>query len=281
MASDLLLFCATRGVLGEGRCWLDEALAATPPDATAERVEALYNASLAASEHGDLPAAAARVKQARSLIERLTDPAARGLVDIADGYAALLSGEPDRARHLLEAAVDRCGDLTKQATGLVLLASAYDSLGDAEVALAVNQRVLELSEAHGESVIRSWALWSVGIEHWRKDNRKHAADALKRGLHLAEQLRDARMTASHLEVLAWIAADDGKPVPAAILMAAAETVGPPVGNYTSLLPNLPAFHQECYRRVHSMIDAPTFDAAREKGRSMSFADAVVYACSLG
>ena len=71
---------------------------------------------------------------------------------IADGFDSLLSGQPERACERLEAAVDRCADLTTRAMALALLGRAHELRGDADAALTWNRRVLELSEAHGESV---------------------------------------------------------------------------------------------------------------------------------
>ncbi|MEV0031581.1 protein kinase [Nocardia sp. NPDC050793] len=281
MASDLGMFSATRGLVGEGRRWLDRALAATPREPTFERVVALYNAGALACDQGDLQAAGAIVHQARELLERLTDPVASALVDIAEGFMALVGGDADRACRLVEPAVERCEDLAGRAAALVILGRAHQSRGDAEAALACNRRVLELSEAHGESVIRSWALWSVGIESLRRGDRERAAELLEQGLQLTHRLRDARAAASYLEVLAWKAAEDGKPTPAAVMMAAAETTSGAVGNYAFLFPDLTAFHQECDRRVRSAIDEQTYVVAREKGRSLSLGDAVAYALQEG
>jgi serine/threonine-protein kinase PknK len=281
MASDLGLFCATQGLHGEGRRWLDRALAATPPEATTERVETLYYASVLASGQRDLPAASTRAQEAQELVERLKDPAAHALVAVADGFAALLGGDPDRACKRLDAAADTCADLTTRAMALVLLARAHESRGDADAALACNQRVLEASEAHGESVFRSFALWSIGIESWRNGDRERAIELLKQGLQVAQQLRHVRTAASYLEVLAWIAAEDDKPVPAAVMMAGAETMGGAVGNYALLFPNLPAFHEESDQRVRNAIDTHAYEAARQKGRSLRFDDAVSYALREG
>jgi serine/threonine-protein kinase PknK len=281
MASDLGLYCATHGLMGEGRRWLDRALAATPSEATTERVEALYYASVLASSQRDLPAAAARAQRAQQMVERLTDPAAHARVAIADGFAALLGGDPDRACERLDAAVDGCVDLTTRAMAQLLLGQAHELRGDGDAALAWNQRVLELSESQGESVFRSWALWGIGIESWRNGDRERAAEALKPGLRLTHRLRDARTTASYLEVLAWIAAQDGKPVPAAVMLGAAETMGGAIGNYAFLFPNLAAFHQECDDQIRNSIDPQAFEAARQEGRSLRFDDAVAYALREG
>jgi non-specific serine/threonine protein kinase len=141
--------------------------------------------------------------------------------------------------------------------------------------------VLEASEAHGESVIRSFALWSIGIESWRNGDRERATELLKRGLQLARQLRDVRTAASCLEVLAWTAAAGDKPMHAAVLMASAETMGGAVGNYAFLFPNLPAFHEESAQRIRNAIDTQAHEAARQKGLSLRFEDAVSYALREG
>ena len=281
MASGLALLCAAHGLVGEGRRWLDRALAATAPTATIERVQTLYYASMLASTQGDVRAAVARVQEADALAQRLSDPAAHEFIAVADGFAALVGGDPDYANKRLDPVVDECADLTTQAMALALLARAHESRGDADAALACNQRVLELSNAHGESVFRSWALWSIGIERWRKGDRERATEMLKQGLQVAQQLRDARTAASYLEVLAWLAAEDDKPKRAAVMLSVAEGMGGTGGNYAFLFPDLPVFHEECNDRVRNAIGAKAYDAACEKGRSLRFDDAVSYALREG
>jgi non-specific serine/threonine protein kinase len=88
-----------------------------------------------------------------------------------------------------------------------------------------------------------------------------------------------RTTASYLEVLAWITAEDGRAVSAAVLLAAAHALGGAVGNYASLFPDLPVFHRECEERIRAAIDADARRAAWEQGRSLRIDDAVGYALS--
>lgn len=144
-------------------------------------------------------------------------------------------------------------------------------------ALACDERVLALTSSHGESVFQSMALWSTGIDSWRTGDHSRAAEMLKRGIQLAQQLKDVRTAASCLEVLAWIAAAEGKARRAAVMMAAADAIGRAVGNWTSVFPDLPAFHEECIRRVREAVDVEAYDAAAAEGSSMSVDDAVAYA----
>jgi non-specific serine/threonine protein kinase len=281
MAADLSPFWIAHGLVGEGRRWLDRALARTPPESTYERVEAIYYASVLASLQGDVQEAAARAREAQEaagqLVGQLADPPAHALVAIAEGFAAMLGGDPDRACRRLGEAVDACSNLTIRASAQLLLARAHEIRGDAAEALAWNEKVRALAELHGESVYRSWALLGIGLDSLLKSDREHAANVFKDGLRLAHQLDDRRTAATYIEALAWIAARDGKAARAVALMGAAETVGRAVGNYVFLFPNLPVFHDECDRRARDALDVQVYDAAREEGRSLRFDDAVAYA----
>jgi serine/threonine-protein kinase PknK len=64
-------------------------------------------------------------------------------------------------------------------------------------------------------------------------------------------------------------------------MAGAETMGGAVGNYAFLFSNLFVFHEECDHRVRNAIDTQAHEAARQKGRSLRFDDAVSYALREG
>jgi non-specific serine/threonine protein kinase len=256
-------------------------LARTPPEPTYERVEAIYYASVLASLQGDVQEAAARAREAQEVAEQLAgqlaDPAAHALVAIADGFAAMLGGDPDRACRRLDEAVDACGNLTILASAQLLLARAHEIRGDAAEALVWNEKVYALAESHGESVYRTWALLGIGLDSWLRGDRHHGANVFKQGLRLAQHLDDRATAATYLEALAWIAAEDGKPARAVALMGAAEAVGRTVGNYVFLFPNLPVFHDECDRRARDALDPEAYAAAREEGRSLGFDDAVAYA----
>jgi non-specific serine/threonine protein kinase len=277
MAAELSPFWISHGLVGEGRRWLDQALAGRPPEPTYERVEAIYYASVLASLQGDVQEAAARAREAQEVAEQLADPAAHVLASIADGFTAMLGGDPDRACRRLDEAVDACGNLTILATAQLLLARAHEIRGDAAEALAWSEKVHALAESHGESVYRTWALLGIGLDSWRRGDRHHAANVFRQGLRLAKHLDDRRTAAMYLEALAWIAAEDGRPARAVAMMGAAEKVGRTVGNYVFLFPNLSVFHDECDRRTRDALDPEAYEAAHEEGRSLGFDGAVTYA----
>ncbi|MDH6194373.1 serine/threonine-protein kinase PknK [Mycobacterium frederiksbergense] len=278
MLADLVLFSASQGYIGENSRALDRALTATPNVPTVERIRALYMAGMLAGAQNDAVAVAARAQEATSLADALPDRTpVCAYIDLLEGYAALLGGDGDRACERLAAAGETAVELTALGLSLALLARAQELRGDLAAGQAASQRLLELSESLGEKVFRTWALWNIGIECWRSADRDRAVEALKEGLELAAQLRDLRTVASNLEVLAWIAADLGKPEVAAVLMAAAESVAGAPGNYAELFPDLPVYHTECDERVRVAIGDEAYAAARDKGRSLRFDAAVAYA----
>lgn len=151
---------------------------------------------------GDVQEAAARAREAQQVADRptgqLADPRGHALVAIAEGFAAMLGGDGDRACRRLGEAVDACGDLTVRASALLLLARAHEMPGDVAEALAWNRKVCALAESYGESVYRTWALVGIGLETWLEGDREHAANVFKEGLRLAQRLDDRRTAATYL-----------------------------------------------------------------------------------
>lgn len=283
MLADLVPFSLSQGYPGENRRALDRALGATVDEPTVDRIKALYWAGVLAGAQNDASAVSVRAQEATRMAAALMEDrsadvtAVPARIALLDGIVALLGGEADQACARLAAAADGAAELTEFAMALSLLARAHELRGDVAAGLAASQRILELSESHGETVFRSWSLWNIGVECWRGGDSDRATQSLKHGLELTARLRDMRTAASNLEVLAWIAADRDKPEVAAELLAAAESIGGATGNYAQLFPDLPVFHHVCEERIRSAIDERTYAEARARGRSLRMDDAVAYA----
>ena len=261
----------------EGRRWLDRALAQTPSEPTAERVRAIYGAAVLAELQGDLPTGSARVAEARALVEHMADPLVHGLVGIAEGLAALMAGDSQRASACLEDAFGKTDDPTLQAAAMLLLGWGLEFRGETTRALIWQEKALALSESHGESVYRGYALWSIGVGWWRHGDRDRAEQLLKECLRATHRVNDPRQSAASLEALAWIGGETRDPWRAVVLMAAAEALGRSVGSTAVVLPHLQVFHDECQRRAREALDAEEFEAAHLEGYSLSFDEAVAYA----
>jgi predicted ATPase len=276
-AAALVPFWTTRGLFSEGRRLLDRALLEAPPDHTTTRAKALYAATILAAVLGDMPAARARVTEARALAEELTDPSARAYVLIADGFTALLDGDLERSLIALEPAVQATSDLDALSVGLMNLGWAHELSGRPEQALPWYEKALALSVSHGESVYRTNALWSIGVAKWQLNEREGAADRLREGLQLARVTDDARVAAVCLEALAWIAMEDGDARYAVVLMGAAESMFRAVGTAMLRLPDLTDHHRSCEDLARKALGETEYDAARREGGSLTFGAAVDFA----
>jgi len=281
MASALQPFWVARGMLGEGRRWFDRALSREPRTPTVERARALYGATVLAELQGDPQVGTALAAQGRVLAEQISDPLVHSMVAYTEGWAAFMRNDFDRARTCLEAAIDTDRDHVLKASALILLGWTYEFNGDLAAALGWLQQVLALAESHGESVFRSYALRAIGITRWRLGEPDRATQALREGIRLSQLVNDPRNGAACLEALAWVAGDQHDPRRAVVLMAAAERVGHAIGTSAAVLPQLNVLHDECERRAREALAAEEFDAAREKGRSLRFGDAVAYALGEG
>ncbi|MGV9866672.1 protein kinase domain-containing protein [Rhodococcus koreensis] len=270
------------GRLSEGRTWIDRALA-HPSCSTApnqDRARALYAASSMAASQGDLSAATARAAELRTLAEQIDDPLIAALAAAAAGMTALVGGDPDRAVEHLDGAGEVLGayeELTFQVEAVILLGWAYESRGDSRRAIACQEHALDLAKTHGEHIIRSWALWSMAIAHWRAGDVDRAAPLLWESLRLTRLVNDPLVAAISAEVLAWIAAERGDAHRAAVLMGAAEALGRSVGSPTVLLPNLLVDHQRCSERAHKLLGGKGFETAHHEGEAMNFDTAVGFA----
>ncbi|PBC35666.1 protein kinase [Rhodococcus sp. ACS1] len=280
IAAALFQFWLSRGLLSEGRHWLDRALAHGAGRATAARVEALYADSVLADVQGDLTAAGDLVAQAQALAEQMTDPVVHARVAHADGLLALYSGDTPRACTRLEEALEVFGaraNLSERVWILMMLGLAYELQGDATRAITCHQQVLDITEAHGESVFRSYSLWAMGVAVLQQGDRDRAVRLLEECLRLTRLVDEPLTAAVTLEARAWIAADQDNAQRAAVLLGAAEALGRSLGSSPVLFHNLLARHKECERQTSRVLGERAFEAARQEGATLGFEEAVAYA----
>jgi non-specific serine/threonine protein kinase len=277
IAGTLHPFGIARGALTETRRWLDRALAATPRAPTTSRITALYGDAMVSALQGDVSAATAWVVEGRALVEQVPDADPRAMVTAAEGFIALVSGEPDSACARFEDVLRLTEDPTMRVAAMVLLGWALESRGEIGRALLWQEKALSLAESRHESVYREYALWSLGIGWWRHRKPGRAAELLKDALQLTYIVDDPRQAAACMEGLAWIAAEKGDCRRAAVLMAASASVGNAIGASSVVLPHLIGFHTECENRARDGLDEEEFEAAQSEGRSFSFEEAVTYA----
>jgi non-specific serine/threonine protein kinase len=277
MCAGLYPYAIGRGSLSEMRHWLDRALTAAAVEPSEDRIRALHGATAIAGLQGNVPVATARAGEAQALAEHTSEGTAQGLAAVADGFAALVGGDANRALSRSDDALAATDDPTVRVLAMMLQGWAFEFSGELGRALIWQEKALAIAESAGEVVYRSYALWAVGIGWWRNGKPERAEQLLRECLGLSHLIDDPRNGAACLEALAWIAGAKNDPQRAVSLMAAAEALANSVGVSPAVLPDLSVFHEQCDRCARDALGAEACAIAHREGFAMDFDDAVAYA----
>ncbi|GAB2832390.1 ATP-binding protein [Lentzea nigeriaca] len=279
MAASLYPYWFGRGLLTEGRYWLNRALALrTHPSADLAR--ALYAASMLAGHQSDIAAASTLVGEEQQLAEQLNDASTSAMSGLASGYLAMFQGDLDRAVVLLKAAVDAyrgTDDVLMLLEALLALALASEGLGDPARALACHEEALAITEPRGEVWYRSISLWVLGLALWQQGHPRQAVGLVQQSLRLKRPLDDLLGAAWCLEALAWIEADGPDPRRAATLLGAAAERWHATDASPAKSPHLLGYHEICEQRTRAALGEQAFQTAFQRGLGLSLAEANEYA----
>ncbi|SDC62032.1 ATP-binding protein [Rhodococcus tukisamuensis] len=273
------LFWLSRGLLGEGRRWLDRTLEAQGGAPTLERVEALCAGAVLAGNQDDIVTGAAMVEQAREAAAALGDPEADTLVAHATGHLAIYTGDPERAVRFLDGILDTVrgeDDRLRHVSTLLGLSMASALLGDTPRATAAAEEVLAITEPHQESVYRSYALCTLGLALWQQDPDR-ARPLLEQGLRLSGVVDDPLGSAVCVETLAWITADMHQFQRAAVMLGGAQVLWQAGGNSGVVIPGLRTFHDECEQHARSALGQRAFETALRQGAGLTLDEIVAFA----
>lgn len=278
-ATALFPFWLSRGLLSEGRYWLDRALARDPQQRSFARITALCADSVLAELQADLTTGQSLIEQARVAAGPSPEAAVQAEIAHAEGISALFGGNFEQARSRLELAIelaDTIGALRPQVEGLLQLGWAHAFRGDTAQALVSHEKALTITESRGESVYRSYALWGTGVAHWQQGNEESAVRLLQQCLRLARLRDDPMMAAPCMEALSWIACKQDSSR-ASVMMGAADALGRTVGSSTVLFPNLLVHHDACEQHARAALGRHTFETARDTGAALGFEASIAYA----
>jgi predicted ATPase/DNA-binding SARP family transcriptional activator/DNA-binding CsgD family transcriptional regulator len=242
------------GNLGEGRRWLEAALAKSagaPP--TPARTRALLRAGWISWEQGDYESSVAMSEEGLMLSREFGDEIDEVAALSNLGWAALLVNDLEKASERAEEAValgramDDTGGIARALLipGLTAVAS-----GDHERAVALHEESLALAREAGDDVAEALSLGMGVFAYLGQGDNRRAKDLCEQSLAHPPQPRVLNATAFQLHASAALAGSKGLAVRSARLWGAAESLRETIGATLSPVE----------RRVHG----PYIEAARHK-----------------
>ncbi|MFE3026726.1 ATP-binding protein [Nocardia tengchongensis] len=210
--------------LSEGYRWLTDSLSRNP-ERTAERAKALSSAASLAALLGDQESAARLVAECMELATTLDDDDILAEVALDRSLLAFAS-DRERSLELGRSAIALAAEHGQRAIEMdshafsFMAAMVLEAPGRTELA----ERFLELTDHSGSHLLGGLALWTVGIDHWRRGELEAAAEFHGRAIEQLALFERCIWLSSAFEGLAWTVSAGGDHERAARLLGAAESL---------------------------------------------------------
>ncbi|MFI1913539.1 LuxR C-terminal-related transcriptional regulator [Nocardia sp. NPDC020380] len=262
--------------LSEGFRWLTEALDHNP-EATPERAKALSSAASLAALLGDRASAARLVSECLELAAALDDKDI--MAEVALDRSLLAFADDDR-EHSLElgrtaialAAADGQHAIEMDSHAFSFMAAmVLEAPGRTELA----ERFLELTTDSGSHLLGGLALWTVGIDHWRRGELDEAAEFHSRAIEQLALFERCIWLSSAFEGLAWTVSARGNFERAARLLGAAESLQRSTIRLAHTI--TAAVGEKERRKVREALGEDAFRAAFGAGANLPLEEAIDYA----
>ncbi len=279
LAGTLWFYWVGSGHLGEGRHWLDRALALAP-EPTGARAKALWVTGYMATLQGDLVRAAPALEECRRQAVETGDDRALAYAVHRQGCAALIADDPVRAAELFEEALwhyDTLGELNSNVLmAMFELGLARLFQGDAESGTAWIERVREICEEHGEQWAYAYGLYAYAHASWTTGELWRARAYARECVRLNHRFRDLLGIVLGVELLAVLETEgpEADLVEARVLQGAAHRMWQGVGTpfFGSRSFNGP--HREGEERARSGLTEEEFEDAFARGAALDLDAAV-------
>jgi non-specific serine/threonine protein kinase len=279
IGTSLVHYWIARGLLSEGRHWLDEALSRCEPASAARAAALCVNAYLALYQY-DFDTADARLAEAQEVLREVDSLRERAFLNFVRATRVMFTDSFTDALRLLDDALTGfrdCGDLTGEIWTLIVLGIAGAVGGEHERAMDALQRCLRRAEERSESWFRSYALLALGINYWAQSDWTKAKEVLKESLTLKEPLSDQLGLAWCFETLAWVSTNEKKDERAATLLGMADGAWPHAGVTLRPFARLWSAHEGCEAALRNRLSDRAFDTYRRRGLEMTSDRALAYA----
>jgi non-specific serine/threonine protein kinase len=274
LAGSLRQFWYRRGRLGEGRGWLEAALAAGGGSMSGQ-AQALGAAGLLALGQEDLERAEVLGRQCLTLFRQLKDRHGMGLASVLLGRIAHSRGDHEHAWALTEESLvlfRETGDRVWTAAALSGLGLLAQDRGDYAQATAFYEDTLALYRELTDRYGIGWTLHYLGLVAQASGDRARARSLLRESVTLRHQIGDAEGLAGCLEGLAAVARSEGDLLRTARLLAAADALREVNGTPVPVPEQ--AAHEACLAAARDALGEQRFAAAWAAGRALSVDEAV-------
>jgi len=273
-------FWYVRGHYGEGRRWLEAALAQGDTPSASARAKALFQAGYIASGQGDYESSMTFGEESLALYRRLGDRASSATALYTLGVLAIYRNEWERASTLTEDAIAlqrEMNDRVGVVRSLLILASVALAQHDYERAMALYEESLALAQEIEDDFAIALSLLIGALASLGQGDHRQTRALSEESFKLSQQLGMPFAIASYLQTAACLAGAEGQPVRSARLWGAAEALVEEVGRILS--PGELHVYAPFIDAARSQLDEARWEAALAEGRAMSTDEVVEYALS--
>ena len=279
--ADLLEFGLVESRFQRGRSWLDAVLE-SGSGYPGLRARALRSACLWAVMQGDVDAATGLLEEGRALVAGLDGDAETVVVQAAGSLPC--SPEIRRGPRSFSTRPAAASPPRQRArTRLLRIPSRAGPflLGDLDGALDHHAACLALTEAAGETWLRSWSIWCAVLALWaRSDSTAAHSVGVRRACSGSKRLVGEPLgIAVLLDTLAWFTADRD-PKRASVLLGAAQNEWDRIDT-SQLLPGLGTPRSAVNQTARTLLGEAGFDLAFAHGRGLDQATAIAVALDEG
>jgi predicted ATPase/DNA-binding XRE family transcriptional regulator len=279
----LQTFFWVRGYHREGRRWAEATLERELPEDL--RARALHLAAMTAYIQGDYPAAGERWTEALRLSRRAHDPLVEAYARAGTGIVELTRSDHESAVSSQEEAIalfERCGDEYMATTSRGWLGLALLARGEDERARKVLEVAVERARLTKNPALIQTALYNLAQSALARGDQAGAERMLEEAAGLSKHVGDRITLAQYLEALSVVASSRAEAERAAVLIGAAEglleEVGAPGYGFQDPAPSL---RERRTAEARSVLGDVAFEKARDRGKAMTFEQAVEYAVERG
>ncbi|MFJ2189362.1 ATP-binding protein [Kitasatospora sp. NPDC087861] len=283
LAGTLWFYWVGCGHLGEGRHWLERALA-LDREPTQARAKALWVTGYTATLQGDLETARPALEECRRQALTTGDDRALAYAVHRQGCVALIGDDPDRAAELFEEALWHYRTIGELNSNVVMamfeLGLACLFQGDLESGELWFGQARELCEEHGEQWAYAYVLYAMAYAHWLDGAVRQARALARESLRLNHLFHDLLGIVLAIDLLALLETEPNGPdapgdlCEARVLQGASHriwrTVGMPfLGSRCFFGP-----HQECAERARTGLTEQEYEEHYEAGARLDLDAAV-------